>query len=90
MVATNLYQHVDGMDGGIQSKVFQSLIAISPPQGALNQLWCGEIPVDEARKLSGSFVSCFQTAIPYRPDLGNSAAVDKLWDWCAAQANKTK
>jgi len=90
MVATNLYQHLGGVKQMSRSTLITRLWQISPPEGALNQLWCAEMPVEQARQLSGKFVSCFQTPIPYRPDLGDPAAVDQMWDWCEAHTQKTK
>lgn len=66
------------------------LYQLQPYDGALNQIWCGEVSVAEARRMSGSFISCFQTQCPARPDLKNKVAVDRMWEWCDAQARKTE
>ncbi|BEI92577.1 uncharacterized protein CcaverHIS019_0502050 [Cutaneotrichosporon cavernicola] len=58
---------------------------LSCDEGALNQLWLANLDVDQARKLSGSYVACIQAPTLARSDLDNPVAWDKLWDWCEAE-----
>ncbi|WOO83728.1 putative oxidoreductase [Vanrija pseudolonga] len=87
VVATNLARHV----ADTSSKVYNAalpLFNVRASKGTLNQLWAGGADVETARKLSGHYVACYQTQSPYRPDIDNAGAVDKLWDYCTAQWSK--
>lgn len=84
-VASNLGNHL-GLYGMIRSsRYILEAFQITPLQGALNQLWVANLPVEEARKRVGAYVSIFEDVIPARPDLKYPQAWEKLWNWCEAQ-----
>lgn len=85
-VSSNLGNHI-GLYGIIRAARFMlEAFQITPYQGALNQLWVANLPVSEARRYVGAYVSIFQEIVPARPDLDYPQAWEKLWNWCEAQA----
>jgi hypothetical protein len=59
--------------------------AITPGEGALNQLWVASLPEQEARKWNGAYIAHVQVRTSARPDLDDPAGWVKLWEWCEAQ-----
>jgi NAD(P)-dependent dehydrogenase (short-subunit alcohol dehydrogenase family) len=83
-VASNLANHMGAAALLKASNAVRRTLQISPDEGALNQLWLANLPVEMARRLGGAYVTCYQTVAPARPDLADPAAWDKLWAWCEA------
>ena len=71
-----------------QLTVGQSLIARPATDGALNQLWAGTCPEDEARRLSGEYIVPCQKVGRARPDLDELETVKAVWDWCEEQSSR--
>lgn len=89
VVATNLFMHKPTFKRLVYSLTWAyGLITNTARTGALNQIWAAELPVQQARELSGGYVWCYQRRGVERADLNDKAAVDRLWEWCEAQAAK--
>ena len=63
---------------------------MSARAGAINQLWIGTCPEEEARELSGKYITPFQHIGIPRPDLKDRQKVEALWDWCEAQTRERR
>lgn len=85
MVASNIWKHLSyaGLFAALPWLV--KLLNFSQADGALNQVWAGQLSVADARRLSGRYVTCYMREGEYRADLDDRAAVDGLWAWCADQ-----
>ncbi|CAK9781928.1 NAD(P)-binding protein [Cutaneotrichosporon oleaginosum] len=84
-VASNLGNHLGAVALLRINQAVLTAMQLTPDEGALNQLWLADMPVDQARKLRGEYVACIQNPMPARPDLSNPAAWEKLWNWCEAE-----
>ncbi|GMK55953.1 hypothetical protein CspeluHIS016_0210090 [Cutaneotrichosporon spelunceum] len=84
-VASNLGTHLRSVAVLKFNNAVWRATQLTPDEGALNQLWVANLPVDEARELAGGYISCIETPVPARSDLADPAAWDKLWNWCEAE-----
>lgn len=91
LVASNLYQHIWLVDTVLgRAPWLKHTWSVTSRIGSLNQIWTAELPAERARKLSGGYVTCYQTRGVERPDLKNDSAIEKLWAWCTAQAHRNE
>lgn len=89
-VSTNLGSHIPSLMAMKNWPSIQRAVTYTPAFGALNSLWAANMPVAEAREISGKYVAPVQSVIPARPDLRYPQAWEKLWDWCEAEAKRAE
>ncbi|TXT08965.1 hypothetical protein VHUM_02439 [Vanrija humicola] len=85
MAASNIWKHLSYAPLFSALPWLVRLLNFSQADGALNQVWAGQLPVAQARALSGKYVTCFMREGEHRADLHDRAAADGLWAWCADQ-----
>lgn len=90
LVATNLGTHL--AEYGLMRRIpgVYRAMQVDTYTGALNQIWASQLPAPHAERINGAFIGCYQAVAPQRPDLKDAAKVDRVWEWCNAQAEKHK
>lgn len=91
VVSTNLFMHNPAFKYLSHTLTWAlSCIVTTAATGALNQIWAAEVPDPIARDLSGGYVWCYQRRGQERADLHDEAGVEKMWEWCEAQAARAE
>ncbi|KAL1411466.1 hypothetical protein Q8F55_002422 [Vanrija albida] len=85
MAASNIWKHLPEAGRFEANPWLMRLINFTQAEGALNQVWVGQLPVKEARALSGEYVTCYMRKGTHRADLNDREAVEGLWKWCQDQ-----
>jgi hypothetical protein len=89
LVRTNLWTHLSAAALVPYVPWLVRALNVPPLTGALNQIWAGQLPPDEALAHAGGYVCPYQVWATIRPDL-TPENVDKLWEWCDEQAERAK
>jgi NAD(P)-dependent dehydrogenase (short-subunit alcohol dehydrogenase family) len=91
LVRTNLYAHLSIAEAiAAKFPFLLNLMNVAPITGALNQIWAGQLPVEEAKEISGKYVVPYQVIATHRPDLNDPAKWEQLWNWCNEQAKRAE
>lgn len=90
LVATNLGAHLGEYSAMRAIPLVYRAMQVDTYTGALNQIWVSQVAMPAAEKLNGKYVGCYETIAPERPDLRDTKNVNRVWEWCNAQAEKHK